>query len=114
MNEKNKIGVEDVKPVKVLDGIYRKTLIYNENIMICHFLLEKNATVPLHEHIANQAGYVLRGKLKFDVEERGEIKQFIAKRGDSYIFSSNQKHGAHILEEAEVIDAFSPYREDYI
>ncbi|GAI63798.1 unnamed protein product, partial [marine sediment metagenome] len=32
---------------------------------------------------------------------------------DSYVFDSNEKHGAIILEDTDVIDVFSPAREDY-
>ena len=114
LNEKFKIGLEEIKFVKMLDDIYRKTLVYNENIMLCHFLLKKNATIPIHTHISSQAGFVLRGKIRFEIEEGATMKQFITKKGDSYIFNSYQKHGAFILEEAEVIETFSPYREEYI
>ncbi len=114
LNEKFKIGLEEIKFVKMLDGIYRKTLVFNENLMFCQFLLEKNATIPIHTHISSQAGFVLRGKIRFEIEEGGKMEQFITKKGDSYIFNSNQKHGAFILEEAEVIEAFAPYREEYI
>ncbi|MFW9936308.1 MAG: cupin domain-containing protein, partial [Candidatus Thorarchaeota archaeon] len=73
------------------------------------FFLKKDAEVPLHNHKEHQVGYVLRGKLKFFTEER----EFIAKEGDSYIFDSNIKHGAIILEDSEVVDIFSPARADY-
>ncbi len=52
---------------------------------------------------------MLKGKLKF-ITENGE---FIAKEGDSYVFDSNEKHGAILLEDTDVIDVFSPAREDY-
>ena len=105
----NKISKKDVEEIEALDGIYRKTLSYNENLMLCHFYLEKGSEVPLHSHLQHQVGYVIRGKLKFFTEQ----KEFIAQEGDSYIFNSNEKHGAHILEDSEVIDVFNPARNDY-
>ncbi len=113
-DNKLKISVEDVESVEMLDGIFRKTLAFNKEVMICHFLLKKDISLPLHNHEASQAGFVLRGKIRFDIEINEKIENFVAKKGDSYIFNSNQKHGAFILEEAEVIEAFSPYREEYI
>ena len=77
--------------------------------MLCHFTLEKNANIPIHTHKEHQIGYVIKGKLKF-LTEKGE---FIAKEGDSYVFDSNEKHGAEVLEDSEVIDVFNPAREDY-
>ena len=99
----------NVKAIKVFEGVYRKTLLYDKQLMLCHFTLEKNANIPLHTHKEHQIGYVIKGKLQFITEE-GE---FIAKEGDSYIFDSNEKHGAVVLEDSEAIDVFNPAREDY-
>ncbi|MHA1933522.1 MAG: cupin domain-containing protein [Promethearchaeota archaeon] len=105
----NIMNKEDVQPIKIFKGVYRKTLVYDNNLMLCHFNLEKNSKIPLHSHKENQIGYILKGKLKFLTEHR----EFICKEGDSYVFDSNEKHGALILEDSEVIDVFSPAREDY-
>jgi len=105
-NVKNK---GDVQPIKFLKGVYRRTLVFDDNLMMCHFILSKNAEIPLHNHKENQIGYIIKGKLKFMTEHRN----FICKEGDSYIFESNEKHGAVILEDSEVIDVFNPAREDY-
>ena len=99
----------NAQTIKVFEGVYRKTLLYNKQLMLCYFTLEKNANIPLHTHKEHQIGYVIKGKLRFITEER----EFIAKEGDSYIFDSNEKHGAVVLEDSEVIDVFNPAREDY-
>ncbi len=106
---KNLVSKNSVDSVEILHGIYRKTLTYNKNMMLCYFNLIKGSQIPLHSHKEHQIGYVLKGKLKF-FTENGE---FIAEEGDSYVFESNEKHGAKILEDSEVIDVFSPSREDY-
>ena len=105
----NAVNKNSVKSIEALPGIYRKTLIYNDDMMLCHFFLEENSKVPLHSHKEHQIGYVIKGKLQF-FTENGE---FMAEEGDSYVFKSNEKHGAKILEDSEVIDVFSPSREDY-
>jgi quercetin dioxygenase-like cupin family protein len=105
----NTINKKDVKPVRVLDGIYRKTLAYNDETMLCFFRLEEGATIPLHQHDATQIGYVMEGKIKFLMEN----KEFVAEAGDSYVFDSKEKHGAEVLEDTNVIEVFSPCREEY-
>jgi len=100
---------EDINPIKMIDGVYRKTLTYNDSLMLCHFLLEKEAKIPIHNHNEYQIGYVINGIIKF-LTETGD---FIAKTGDSYVFDSNEKHGAIIIEKAEVIEVFHPSRDDY-
>lgn len=107
--KKNPVNKDSIKSIKALKGIYRKTLSYNDNVMLCLFTLEKNAEIPLHNHEAHQIGYVIKGKIRFITEE----DEFIAKEGDSYVFDSYKKHGATILETAELIEVFSPIREDY-
>ncbi|MFX1410601.1 MAG: cupin domain-containing protein [Promethearchaeota archaeon] len=107
--KKNAVNKNEIDPVKALEGIYRKTLIYNNALMLCLFTLKKGAEIPIHNHKEHQIGYVIKGKIKF-ITNDGE---FIAKEGDSYIFNSDEKHGAYILEEAEVIDVFNPSRNDY-
>ena len=107
--KENTVNKSSVKSIEALPGIYRKTLIYNDNMMLCHFILEENSEVPLHSHKEHQIGYVIKGKLQFFTEN----EKFMAEEGDSYVFESNEKHGAKILKASEVIDVFSPLREDY-
>ena len=107
--KKNTVHKSSVDALEALPGIYRKTLIYNDNMMLCYFTLKKNSIVPLHSHKECQIGYVIKGKLQFFTKN----KEFMAVEGDSYVFESNEKHGANIIEDSEVIDVFSPSREDY-
>ncbi|MFX0076403.1 MAG: cupin domain-containing protein [Candidatus Hermodarchaeota archaeon] len=107
--KENTVNKNSVDPIEALPGIYRKTLIYDDNLMLCHFILEKRSEVPLHSHKECQIGYIIKGKLHFFTEN----EEFIAEEGDSYVFNSNEKHGANVLEDSEVIDVFSPSRDDY-
>ena len=103
------VNKNKIEPIKILEGVYRKTLAYNDSVMLCHFLLEKDAKIPLHNHKEHQIGYVINGKVKF-LTENGN---FIATTGDSYVFDSNEKHGAILLEKSEIIEVFHPLRNDY-
>lgn len=107
------------------EGIFRRSLSYNDEAMTCHFLLSEGASIPLHHHPAVQNGYVLRGKIRFlrgragsdsketaDAADRVE-SSFIAEAGTSYIFDSQEPHGAEVIEEAEVIEFFTPMRPEY-
>lgn len=104
-----KVHVNDAEGVEGNPGIIRKTLSYNDEVMVCHFIMKKGASIPLHGHRASQNGYVISGKVKF-FTETGE---FIAEKGLSYVFDANEKHGAEILEDSEVVEAFAPSRPEY-
>jgi len=106
---KKPVSKNSVNAIEMLPGIYRKTLVYNNNMMLCYFSLNKNSYIPLHSHKEHQIGYVITGKLQFETEKGN----FVVGAGDSYVFESNEKHGATILENSEVIDVFNPSRDDY-
>jgi len=107
---KGPVNKANIQKVKALDGIYRKTMAYNDSVMLCYFDLEKNAEIPLHDHDSHQIGYIVSGKIQFITETRGD---FLAQEGDSYVFDSREKHGARVLETAEVIEVFCPMRDEY-
>ena len=102
-------SLKEIKLIKTLKGIYRRTMCFNDNIMLCHFILDKDSEVPIHQHEEHQVGYIIKGKIRF-ITDKGD---FTLLEGDSYIFQSNEKHGAIVLEDSEVIDVFNPSRDDY-
>jgi len=104
-----KKSVNDISEVKVINGIFRKTLVNNPDIMMVFFRLEKGAELPLHSHPHLQIGYIISGKLEFYVNGKSEI----LKSGDSYLVERNIEHGAKVLEDTYVIDIFQPSRDDY-
>jgi len=101
----------DCLETEVMPGVFRTTLAYIEEAMICHFKLKKGTVIPIHDHAAVQAGFVIGGKIHFSREDGSE---FIAEPGCGYTFSPNEKHGARILEDTVVIEFFTPSRPDYI
>ena len=98
------------KTVENPKGVFRTTMSYNPQIMLCHFILKKGALIPLHNHEAVQNGYVIRGKAKF---LRADGSSFLARSGSGYAFGPGESHGAEALEETEVVECFSPMRPEY-
>lgn len=105
----NPINLADVNATEGPDNIFRTTLAFNPDGMLCHFEMKKGASIPLHNHVHSQIGYVVSGKLDFKTEDGS----FVAKTGDSYVFESHQKHGADVIEDSIVIEVFLPVREEY-
>ena len=93
------------------DGVFRTTLSYGAEAMLCHFDAKKGARIPLHNHPAVQSGFCIKGKVRF---QRGEgDERFVAEAGTSYFFGPNEYHGAEILEDSEFVEVFSPMRPEY-
>ena len=67
-----KTSLKDQKTVEMMKGIYRTTMSYNDDIMLCHFNFDKDASIPLHNHVAAQIGYVIKGKVKFLSKDGGK------------------------------------------
>ena len=107
----NPVNVKDITPFEALPGIFRKTLAYNQDVMLCFFRLEKDSDIPPHNHENVQIGYVISGKIQFISEQKDH--EFIAASGDSYVFEEEEMHGAKVLEDSEVIEVFYPYRPEY-
>ena len=100
-----------LKEVEVFPGIFRKTMSYAAEAMLCHFLMKKGAKVPPHSHVAAQVGYVVSGSVRFSF---GDGRSAVMNPGSSYPFDSMETHSAEVLDEAEVIECFSPMRQEYV
>jgi quercetin dioxygenase-like cupin family protein len=98
------------QPTPALPGITRRTLVHGASMMLVEFSLQAGSQLPLHSHPHEQAGYLVSGKIRLTVgTETRDLGP-----GDSYYAPANVPHGATILEDAIVIDTFSPPREDYL
>ncbi|MFH1614344.1 MAG: cupin domain-containing protein [Planctomycetota bacterium] len=104
-------NVNDGKAVEAPDRVIRKTLAYNDEAMLCHFVLKKDAKIPLHCHRSTQIGYIIKGRAGFLAEQQDN--EFEAGAGDSYVFSSFVKHGTIALEDTEYVEVFVPARDEY-
>ncbi len=91
-------------------GVSRQFVGYNSQIMMVIVKFEKEAIGAVHQHFHSQITYVASGT--FEVEVDGETK--ILKAGDGFFAQPNIFHGVKCLEEGQLIDAFAPFREDFI
>ena len=99
------------KAIESPPSVFRKTLAYNDEAMLCSFELKKGARIPLHNHRATQIGYIVSGNVQF-ISENNETN-FEVSTGDSYVFNAYEKHGATALEDTFYIEVFTPVRDEY-
>ena len=93
------------------DGIFRRTLVHNDEVMLCHFELKQGARIPLHHHKPAQIGYVVSGRVRFTSGRHPE--GFTVTTGDGYVFNPEEEHGAEALEDSVFVEVFSPSRPEY-
>lgn len=92
------------------EGVRRKILSYNKDIMPVEVHFEKGGIGSVHAHPHTQVTYVLEGTFEFTLDG----KPVIVKKGDTIVFAPEVKHGATCLEKGAVLDVFTPYREDFV
>jgi quercetin dioxygenase-like cupin family protein len=95
----------------MLPGVVRRTLAYNEEVMLCHFELKKGAKIPLHNHRPSQIGFIVSGRIQFIGATDADA--FEAKAGDSYVLDPEVQHGGEAMEDSVFIEVFSPSRPEY-
>jgi quercetin dioxygenase-like cupin family protein len=101
----------DEIPVDVFENGAKRQMFVGEKMMICRFRFPANLVTQPHEHIHEQMTMVIKGRIKFII---GNDK-VIAEPGDILHFPSNHWHGATMLDEdVELIDIFTPIREDFL
>jgi quercetin dioxygenase-like cupin family protein len=92
------------------EGVSRKVLSYNNNIMVVEVCFEKGAVGAVHTHPHQQICYVAEGEFEFIYND----KVTVIKAGDSYLVEANEPHGVVALTKGKLIDFFTPMREDFI
>ena len=92
------------------EGIQRKVMAFNDQMMIVKVAFEKGSIGALHQHPHTQASYVSKGV--FDINIAGKTQRLSA--GDVYFVPTGQNHGAVCIESGELIDVFTPVREDFV
>ena len=100
---------EDVKK-RIFKGVSLDSMAVGEKSQVCkmNYVVGNFATEHTHPH--EQSGYVISGRYEMTIgEERFELLP-----GDSYAIPGNTPHSFRVIEGGEVIDVFTPIREDYL
>jgi quercetin dioxygenase-like cupin family protein len=98
-----------VSRIDMFPGVSRKTMTAGEKMMLVEVRLDKDAVVPMHTHPHEQTGYLVSGRLRFELgRESRELGS-----GDCWMIPGDLPHEVTALEDSVVIDIFSPPREEY-
>ncbi len=90
-------------------GLRRQVMSFSPSMMLVRHRMEKGWVGARHSHPHEQMVYVVSGHLIFE----SPAGKFEAKTGDSFLVPSDVPHQASALTDSEVLDVFTPYREDY-
>lgn len=109
MNKRLVVKKADAKK-RMFKGVALDSLAVGEKSMVTkmNYVIGNYAAEHIHPH--EQCGYVISGKYLMTVEGN----EFTLEAGDSYAVPENVPHSFRVLEAGEVIDVFTPQREDYL
>lgn len=93
------------------DGVKRKIMAHNNQMMLVKVAFEKGAIGILHQHPHLQMSYVAAGSFEVTV---GDSTKTLRKGDVFFIGVPNVVHGVVCLEEGLLIDVFNPAREDFL
>ena len=101
--------VRDMEPKRPVEGVEMR-VIPGEKMTMVFFRLAAGAEIPEHAHPHEQMGTVIKGSIELVVGgERKTIHE-----GEAYHVPSNLPHSGQCgRSPAEIIEVFSPAREDY-
>ena len=91
-------------------GVTRQVLAENAELMVVSFRFETGSEGRLHHHPHVQSTYVKSGSFDFSIAG----KTVKLGPGDSVIIPSDAEHGCICREEGELIDCFTPRRDDFL
>lgn len=103
-------GRKTFPKVQAAPGVTRQVLADSPGLMVVSFAFEAGAEGAPHSHPHVQASYVRAGRFVFDVEgSTSEVGP-----GDAFVIPAGARHGCRCLEAGELIDSFTPRRDDFL
>lgn len=92
------------------EGARRRVLADSPDLMVVLFDFEAGAVGDLHSHPHVQSTYVASGSFVFTIDGvTHELSQ-----GDSLIVPSGAEHGCLAKEAGQLVDTFTPRRNDFL
>lgn len=101
---------EKMEPEVCGEGVTRKILTHNEELMMVEVTFEKGAEGSEHTHPHRQISYIAKGSFEFNLD--GDKR--VVKQGDSVLILGDVNHGVKALEDAVIVDVFTPMRADFL
>ncbi|MGV8988723.1 MAG: cupin domain-containing protein [Cypionkella sp.] len=103
--------MSDFPIVTTGDHVTRQVMADHPDLMMVTFRFAKEGAVGTkHNHPHVQSTFVHSGKYRFTVAD----KTFDVGPGDSFVVPSGATHGCVCLEPGQLVDCFTPRRDDFL
>lgn len=95
-------------------GVSLDSLAVGEKSMVAKMNYVEGNFATTHQHMHEQCGYVVSGEYRLKVKLPENPIDTLLHAGDSYAIPGHTPHSFEVLKGGEVIDVFTPQREDYL
>jgi quercetin dioxygenase-like cupin family protein len=109
MNTTPFVAMSALPTKEIFNGLIRGQYVHAERMTLGLVNLKPNTDLPMHQHPHEQLTYVVSGRFEFTVGS----KTTVLEAGMCAVIPGNVMHGGRTITACEVIDVFSPVREDY-
>ncbi|OEK06615.1 cupin domain-containing protein [Roseivirga misakiensis] len=104
------INLEDIASRELLPGFSVK-MIHSEKMTLAYWDIKAGSVLPEHSHPHEQiAAQVISGEFELILDGQSKVM----KSGDVAVIPSNMVHSGKAITDCQLLDAFSPVREDYL
>lgn len=93
-----------------INPLMSRQMIHGQTMTVARLELKKGASVPEHSHHNEQITNLERGRMRFVLAG----KETMLEAGQALHIPAHVPHSAEVIEDAVVVDLFSPPREDWI
>lgn len=92
------------------EGLRRKVMTYDANLMMVVVAFEQGGVGAVHKHPHTQMSYIQSGMFAITIAD----EERVLAAGDAYYIPPNVLHGAVCREAGTLVDVFTPMREDFV
>jgi len=101
-------SLDDLDHSEELPG-YLGTFLHSENMTIANWEVEAGSAFPEHSHPHEQISIVVEGTFELTMDGETDVLE----PGRIAVIPADTPHSGEAVTDCEIIDVFSPVREDY-
>ena len=102
------MNIKTLKSKELMPGYHGK-MVHGQLLTWAFWTVEQGAEVPEHQHPHEQIMHVIKGEFEFSLNNQTKIYT----AGDIVLIPSNSPHSGKAITPCELMDVFSPVREEY-
>ena len=102
------MNLATIKSKEFMPGCHGK-MIHGQKLSWAFWNIEKGSIIPEHQHHHEQIMHVVNGKFEFTLIGNTQVHT----SGDIVHINSNSPHSGRALTSCEIMDVFSPVRNEY-